>query len=232
MKFFMIKTILIFWLISTRDCGAADMINKAICSITLLPLKWMLQAAQKGGKLNLDIIANAINDKKCGGDFPLTLFPPTLLAGYYLSKEAIDIIPKLFGLKITLKTTIIDGKVKFWSDDQLDYSLKINVNTDTTIKPADDGVVFTIKDGVVIDKDGAKLDFDNPLVSKFQEMTGFNLKDMSASLKSKVSNLPDGTISINANPNQLDLSYTTSGKLGDTNLNGSIFLNNKNNNFI
>ena len=118
----------------------------------------MLDYAKKNGKLNLNIIQNAINDKKFGGDFPLTLFTPNLLAAYYLSKSATDVISKLFDLQIGLKTTILDGKVNFFSDLLFDYSLKINVNTDTTIKPAEDGATFTIKDNVALSKDGAKLD--------------------------------------------------------------------------
>ena len=220
----MCKFLLVFWLIASSDCGAVDMINKAICVINMIPLKWMLDDAKKNGKLNLNIIQNAINDKKCGGDFPLTLFPPNLLAAYYLSKSATDVISKLFDLQIGLKTTILDGKVNFYRDLLFDYSLKINVNTDTTIKPAEDGATFTIKDNVALSKDGAKLDVNNPFVDKFQELTGINLNDMSANYQSKICNLGDGTINLKATPNQLELSYSTSGKLGNTGLSGSIGL--------
>ena len=47
---------------------------------------------------------------------------------------------------------------------------------------------------------------------------------MSANYQSKICNLGDGTINLKATPNQLELTYSTSGKFGNTGLSGSIGL--------
>ena len=58
-KSFSLKTFLVLLLIVSSDCGAAQMLNKAFCMISLLPFKWMLEDAIKGKSLVIKFLIDA-----------------------------------------------------------------------------------------------------------------------------------------------------------------------------
>lgn len=223
MKSFYMKTFLVLLLIASSDCGVAQMITNTFCAIRLLPFKLMLQDAIKGKSLVLKFLIDAINDRNCGGYLIYSQLPENLSGLYFLTKDAPDIINKLFNIQVNFKTTILDQKIPIAKDDQFNYFVKFNVNADTTIKPEDKGSLFNIKVGASMDKDSLKWnDIDNPITAKIQELTGFDIKNMALSLKSKLPFLPDGSISLKSSLESQELTFSSTSKLGPTNLNGSI----------
>ena len=214
----MIKCLLVLLLFASINCGLADVIRKSMCLMKLLPLQLVLKA----GKLDFQLIKLALNDKQCGG-FVFPLFTYKMLGLYYLTKDLPDITNNLFNLKLDIKSTILDKELKFYSDGNLDYSATFNLNTEASVKSGD-SLVFDIKEGVVINKNDFKVDVNNPLVSKFQDLTGFNLEDMSANLEAKLPYLPDGKFEVKATLDELTFTFTKSMKLGETTVNGSIGL--------
>ena len=179
----------------------------------------MLNSAKKGGKLSLRIINLALNDENCGGEAILSLLPDNLYALYQLTQEASDIAQKLFNIQLGLQSTLFDKDIRLPSSENFDYYLNFHLETDTTIKPSDDSVLFNIEANVVTNKDGFKIDTSNPLISKFEELTGFNMDDMSAKVKAKFALLPDGEIAFTANPEKIEIAFTQSKEIGQTTVN-------------
>jgi hypothetical protein len=173
-------------------------------------------------------LKKALNDPKCGGNIALSQIPPDFQGLYHLTNQAGDLLGKLFNLELHLQKTYLDKKMQVGSDSQFDYFTKLNLNTDTTIKPSDDSVVYNIKGNAVMKEGSFKPDINlnNLAVDKIKKLTGIDVTKMEASLEQKLALLPDGKFTVKANGDQLELSYSSTAKLGNTNLNGSVGFSN------
>ena len=221
-----LRALLILFLIASSNCGLADAIIRTFCRVSLLlgSFTVMINEATAGKGLDLDTLKKALNDPKCGGNIALSQIPPDLQGLYHLTNQAGDLLGKLFNLELHLQKTYLDKKMQVGSDSQFDYFTKLNLNTDTTIKPSDDSVVYNIKGNVVMKEGSFKPDINvnNLAVDKIKKLTGIDVTKMEASLEQKLALLPDGKFTVKANGDQLELSYSSTAKLGNTNLNGSV----------
>jgi hypothetical protein len=221
-----LRALLVLFLIASSNCGLFDAIKGLFCRVNLLltAAMTMINQAKAGKGLVMSVMDKAINDPQCGGYYALSQLTKDLQGLYHLGKQADDLLNKLFNFEYHLEKVFLDQKMQVWSDEAFDYSVKLGIKSDTTLKPSDNSVVYNIKGSTVFKEGSGDPEFkvDNPAVKKIKELTGFDVTKMEASLERKLSFLPDGKFTIKANLKDIELTYTSTAKLGNTDLTGSI----------
>lgn len=220
MKSLMNAFILSLLLLSYGQCSLISAIQ---CSFLKASYMIMITSATITGKLDSALVDKV--RKVCGFSIAFDPLPENLKALHQLRNDASDITNKLFGIQFDFKATLLNKEEKIYQDEKFSITAKLSVDTKTTIKPEgdNDGVAFTLKEGVVINKDGVKASFDNPIVSEIEKATGFNLKDMSTNLEAKLAPLSDATVKVKATLNQIDITVSESKNIDkSTKINGDI----------
>ena len=173
MKSFTIKYLLVLLLFSSSQCGFLDDI---LCGIKVIPLENSLET-----DLDFSYIETILGDCK---EYVLKQLSETKKCLYEFGKELINNGKKLFNIEIDLTTISFNKEIKILSNEKFDVFAKIFLDSDITINSNDDAS-FTIGAEAELGKN--KIDIENPLISKIQELTGFDLEEISLNIKNKLS---------------------------------------------
>ena len=222
MKFPSFKFFLIVILISSHECNLTDILACYFIKSAFLLLE--AAAQKKGGHLSQDLIEKLI--RACGQEATFGILSVNLISLYHLRKDAEDIADKLFNIKFEFKKTLLDEEQVIFSNKLIIVTSKLSVTSTTSFDTNKDAVI-TVKAGEVSDKDGAKVKeatggVSDALIKQIKDLTGFDLKEMSINLEKSLAPLNDGTIKVKANPDALDLTYSTSKQVGPHKINEDI----------
>lgn len=208
MKSFMIKYLLILLLFSSSQC---DFLDDILCGIQLSPL----EDSGKTGKLDFHYIQTVSTNCL---EYILSHLTEKMRCLYEFGKEAIDNGKKIFNIELDFSTILYKEEILVYRDANIDFLVKFLLDSETTIKTNDDSS-FTIKVENEVGKN--EIDINNPLVSKIEELTGFNLEEISLNIESKILALPDAKISVNGKFDTIEISYSTSKEINSTVYTGS-----------
>ncbi len=210
MKFPSFKFFLITILIASSDCGLAQAI---LCCVLRCTYTAMLAFATITGELDQDMVDRVI--RTCGPEAAFGPLNQKLLGLYHLRKDAEDVANQLFNIQFEFKKTLLDVEQVIFSNDLIEVTAKLSLTGSQTAETSKDALL-KVKAGEVTDKDGAKLNPDcvsDSVVDKIQELTGFNIKDMSYNMEKKIESL-DGTFKVKATLDEIDLTYSKSKQIG------------------
>ena len=220
MKFPSFKFFLITTLVVSSDCGLAQAI---ICCFLKASYTIMLATAVLTGELDQDMVDKVV--RTCG---PQAAFGPLndkLKTLYHLRKDAENVANQLFNIKFDFKKTLLDKEQLIFSNDFIDVTAKLSMTASGSAETSKDALL-NVKAGEVTDKDGAKLSsaadsVSDSIVSKIEEKTGFNIKDMTYSVEKKIGNL-DGKFKVTAGLDKLNINYSTSKQVGQAKIDESM----------
>ena len=212
MKFPSFKFFLITILIASSDCG---FVNTMTCFILKCFYTAMLATATITGELDQDLVDKLV--RTCGPEAAFGPLNQKLLGLYHLRKDAENIANQLFNIQFEFKKTLLDKEQVIFSNDLIEVTAKLSLAASATAETNKDALL-NVKAGEVTDKDGTKLNavadsVSDSVVDKIQDLTGFNIKDMSFNLEKKIENL-DGTFKVKATLDELDVTYSISKQVG------------------
>lgn len=153
--------------------------------------------------------------------YKCSVYEPKFMQLALMSLEASRLSQQLFGIKYTFKNVVFEQEIPIYEGNPR-ITVKLSSSIITTVSNKDTGYI-QIQGGTIVKEGGFTTDITNSVNLNILDKIGFNVKDLSISLKNKFkTTISDGTVIVKCSNNKIEIGISFYKKTNYFTYEGSI----------
>ena len=136
--------------------------------------------------------------------YKCSVYEPKFIHLAFMSSEASRLSQQLFGIKYTYKNVLFEQEIPIYEGNPR-ITVKLSSSIITTVSNKDKGYI-QIQGGTIVKEGRFTTDISNSVNLNILDKIGFNVKDLSISLKNKFkTTISDGTVIVRCSNNKIEI---------------------------